>query len=168
MRRQAALGFAAAVLAVQFEAVAASDCFSLSAYPAAAPVEPGEPAALLTVTSSRPLDGLSVKLFDAQGSEVPIFVDAQSSGETLFLRSTTRLEPGDYVVEYTHACNGSSLIPLSLNGGPPKPPDAPKPGDERKGCECRSASMVSSSATPAAWIVFAAVFIALRRRTKRP
>jgi MYXO-CTERM domain-containing protein len=167
MRWAATAAFVAAFLVLIPGASASEDCFELFADPALAPVEPGEPAVLFTARGARTLNEFVVKLFDAQGSELPIAVEVDPSHGSFFLRSATRIEPGDYVVEYTHECNGTTRMQLAFEASPPKPPEPPEPGDEKKGCDCRAVSHASSSASGAIWLAAAAVLVAVRRRSSR-
>jgi MYXO-CTERM domain-containing protein len=167
MRWPVAAGLLAASLATAPEAPAAEDCFTLFADPAAAPIEPGDPAILFTAEGAQTLNDIVVRLFDAQGDEVPIAVEVDPDQTSFFLRSAERIEPGDYFVEYTHACNGTTRLQVEFDASPPKPPEPPEPGDEKKGCDCRAVAQPPRSVPGAAWLAFAAFIVALRRRVSR-
>jgi len=167
MRWTVTLALLAACLALAAEAPAADDCFTLFADPAAAPVEPGEPAILFTADGAQALNEFVIRMFDAQGGELPIAVEVDPGQASFFLRSAERIEPGEYVVEYTHACNGTTRVQVAFDASPPKPPEPPAPGDDKKGCDCRAVTHPPKSLPGAAWLAFGAFVVALRRRVSR-
>jgi len=58
-------------------------------------------------------------------------------------------------------------VQVAFDESPPKPPEPPMPGDEKKGCDCRAVAQPPKSVPSAAWLAFAAFVVALRRRVSR-